>query len=148
MCKIWWFLLNSERKKKPIHVSIVKKIHGLEITQYAFLDHSKTLVFSDVTKIEILFKYSRARAIRTYSVRSKKKLYRAISNNHIAKTNKRRRGQLLYSQSSSCGMNKLKWASAGDHTIFNLVMRWSRAVVLGAGPTTAQLHPGWDTLYT
>ena len=63
---------NSERKKKPIHVSIVKIIHRQERAQYAFLDHSKTLVFSDVIKIEILFKYSRARAIRTYSSRAKK----------------------------------------------------------------------------
>ena len=38
---------------------IVKKIHHLERTQHAFLDHSKTLVFSDVIKIEILVKYSR-----------------------------------------------------------------------------------------
>ena len=51
---------------------IVKKIHRLERAQYVFLDHSKTLVFSDVIKIEILFKYSRARAIRTYSSCGKK----------------------------------------------------------------------------
>ena len=31
-----------------------KKIHHLEHTQYAFLNHSKTLVFSDIIKIEIL----------------------------------------------------------------------------------------------
>ena len=55
---------------------IAKKIHRLERAQYAFLDHSKPLVFSDVIKIEIIFKYSRARAIRTYSSRAKK-LYRA-----------------------------------------------------------------------
>ena len=30
-----------------------KKIHHLERAQYAFLDHSKTLVFRDVIKIEI-----------------------------------------------------------------------------------------------
>jgi len=53
-------------------VPIVKKIHRLERAQYAFLDHSKALVFSDVIKIEILFEYSRARAIRTYSSRAKK----------------------------------------------------------------------------
>ena len=51
---------------------IAKKIHHLERTQYAFLDYSKALVFSDVIKIEILFKYSRARAICTYSSRGKK----------------------------------------------------------------------------
>ena len=51
---------------------IVKKIHRLERVQYAFLDHSKTHAFSDVIKIEILFKYSRGRAIRTYSSRGKK----------------------------------------------------------------------------
>ena len=55
---------------------IVKKIHCLEHAQYAVLDHSKTLVFSDVIQIEILFKYSRARAIRTYSSCTKKN-YRA-----------------------------------------------------------------------
>ena len=49
---------NSERKKKPIHVPVVKKIHRLERAQYAFLNHSKTPVFTDVIKIEILFKYS------------------------------------------------------------------------------------------
>ena len=43
---------NSERKKKPIHAPI---IHRLESTQYASLDHSKPLVFSDVNKIEIIF---------------------------------------------------------------------------------------------
>ena len=62
MCEIRWFLPNSEREKKPIHVPIVKKNHRLERAQYAFLDHSKTLIFSDVIKIEVVFKYSRARA--------------------------------------------------------------------------------------
>ena len=56
-----------ERKKKPIHVPIVKKIHHLEQTQCAFLDHSKTLGFSGIIEIEILFKYLCACAIRTYS---------------------------------------------------------------------------------
>ena len=56
---------------------ILEKIRRLERAQYVCLDHSKTLVFSDVIKIEILFKYSRARAIRTYSSRAKKKLCRA-----------------------------------------------------------------------
>ena len=51
---------------------MLKKIHRLERAQYAFSDQSKTLGFSDVIKIEILFKYSRARAIRTYSSRTKK----------------------------------------------------------------------------
>ena len=63
---------NSKRKERAIHVPIVKKIHLLERAQYAFSDQSKPLVFSDVIKIEILFKYSRAPAIRTYSSRAKK----------------------------------------------------------------------------
>ena len=68
------FFFSNEQKKKPIHVPIEKKPknHRLESAQYAFLDHSKTLVFRDVIKIEILFKYSRASAIRTYSSRAKK----------------------------------------------------------------------------
>ena len=33
---------NSERKKKPIHMLIVKKIHRLESAHYALLDHSKS----------------------------------------------------------------------------------------------------------
>ena len=37
---------NRERKKKPIHVPIVEKIHRLESAQCPFLDHSETLVFS------------------------------------------------------------------------------------------------------
>ena len=37
MCKISWFSpINSERKKNPIHVPIVQKIHHLEWAQYAF----------------------------------------------------------------------------------------------------------------
>ena len=48
------FFSKSEKKKNPIHVPILKKIHCLECTQYAFLDHSKTLVFRDIIKIEIL----------------------------------------------------------------------------------------------
>ena len=56
MCEIAWFFRNSERKKKPIHVKIVNKIHRLERAQYALLDHSKALDFSDVIKIEIIFK--------------------------------------------------------------------------------------------
>ena len=47
---------NSEGKKKPIYVPNVKNTHPLERAQYAFLDHSKPLVFTDVFKIEILFK--------------------------------------------------------------------------------------------
>ena len=50
---------------------IVKKIHRLESAQCAFLDHSKILVLSDVIKIEMFLKYSRAQAIRTYSLRAK-----------------------------------------------------------------------------
>ena len=37
------FFPNSEIKKEPIHVPIIKKIICLERTQYAFLDHSKPL---------------------------------------------------------------------------------------------------------
>ena len=48
MCRIWWFFPNSKRKKKSIHVPIgkVEKFHRLESAQCAFLDYSKTLVFS------------------------------------------------------------------------------------------------------
>ena len=46
-----------DSKRKPIHVPVVKKIRHLEHTQYTFLDYSKTLAFSDVIKIEIIFKY-------------------------------------------------------------------------------------------
>ena len=63
---------NSERKKNPIHVPIVKKFHRLERAHNAFLDHSKTFVINDVIKIEILYEYSRARASRTYSSCAKK----------------------------------------------------------------------------
>ena len=38
------------QKEEAIHVQIAKKNHPLERSQYAFLDHSKTLVFSDVIK--------------------------------------------------------------------------------------------------
>ena len=48
------FFSKSEKKKNPIHVPYLKKIHRLERAQYAFLDHSKILVFRDVIKIEIL----------------------------------------------------------------------------------------------
>ena len=48
------FFPNGERKEKPINVPIVKKIHRLERLQYAFLDPSKTLAFSDVIKIGLL----------------------------------------------------------------------------------------------
>ena len=46
---------------------LLKKIHHLEHTQYAFLNHSKTLVFSDIIEIEIVFKYSHTHASRNYS---------------------------------------------------------------------------------
>ena len=55
---------------------IVKKIHCPERAQYAFLDHSKTLVFSDVIKIDILFN-TRALAPFVPIPRAPKKLYRA-----------------------------------------------------------------------
>ena len=63
---------NSKRKRKPILVPIVKKIDHLKHPQCVFLDHSKTLVFSDVIKIEILFKYLCNQAIRYYSSHTKK----------------------------------------------------------------------------
>lgn len=56
----------------PIHVPIVKKIDHLKHPQYVFLDHSKTLVFSDVIKIEILFKYLCNHAIHDYSSHTKR----------------------------------------------------------------------------
>ena len=56
----------------PIHLLIVKKIHRLERTQYAFLDHPKALVFSDVFKLH-------ARAFTPFVPipRAPEKLYRA-----------------------------------------------------------------------
>lgn len=50
---------------------IVKKIHYVEHTQYAFLDHSKTLVFGDVIKIEIPFKYSHQKTLYRATLNSK-----------------------------------------------------------------------------
>ena len=50
-----FFLIMTERKSLPM-CQFFKKI-GLESTQYVFLDHSKALVFIDVIKIEIIFKY-------------------------------------------------------------------------------------------
>ena len=67
-CKIWWFFLTE----KAYPCANCPKNHRLERAQCAFSDQSKTLVFSDVIKIEILFKYSRALATRTYSSRAKK----------------------------------------------------------------------------
>ena len=66
MCKIWWFFLTA-RKKKPIHC--------LERPQHAFLDHSKTHVFSDIIKWEIIFKYSCAHTIRISYSRGKKTIW-------------------------------------------------------------------------
>ena len=54
---------------------IVKKIHYVERTQYAFLDHSKTLVFSDVIKIEIPFKYSHQKTLYRATLNSKRGKY-------------------------------------------------------------------------
>ena len=54
MYKFDHFFSKSEKKKNPIHVPYLKKIHRLERAQYAFLDHSKILVFRDVIKIELL----------------------------------------------------------------------------------------------
>ena len=56
----------------------------------------------------------------------------------MAKTKKQRRHNFLFTF-------KQTWARPEDHAIFNLVMHWSRAVVLGARATTAQLHSGRDT---
>ena len=41
-------------KEKCYTCANFQKIHRLERAQYAFLDHSKTFVFRDVIKIEIL----------------------------------------------------------------------------------------------
>ena len=51
---------NCERKKKLIHLLIVKKI-CLERTQYAFLDHPKTLVFLVTSS-----NYTHARALTPF----------------------------------------------------------------------------------
>ena len=67
-----FFLIMTERKSLPM-CQFVKKF-SLESTQYVFLDHSKALVFIDVIKIEIIFKYLCAWATRTYSLRAKKTL--------------------------------------------------------------------------
>ena len=63
VCKIWFFP-NSERKKKPVLVPIVKIIHRLECAWYTFLDHPKTLVFR-VIKTKIIFNYLHAGPICT-----------------------------------------------------------------------------------
>jgi len=62
----------QREKEKAYPCADRQKIHRVERAQYLLLDHSKTLVFSDVIKIGILLKYSRARAIRNYSSRAKK----------------------------------------------------------------------------
>ena len=82
-CKIWWYFSNSKTKKNHIHVAIAKNIQRLQRARYAFLDQSKTLVLSDVIKIEILFKYSGAYAIRTYSSRAKKTTTRHLWEDNI-----------------------------------------------------------------
>ena len=64
-------------------MAIAKNIQRLQRVRYAFLDHSKTLVLSDVIKIEILFKYSGAYAIRTYSSRAKKTTTRHLWEDNI-----------------------------------------------------------------
>ena len=67
------FFGNSERKTKPIHIPIAKKSHRLERAQYKILDHvTSHHSFKWRDQIEILFKYSPARAIPTYSSRAKK----------------------------------------------------------------------------
>ena len=57
----------QQEKEKVSPCANCQKIHGLECVQYMLLDHSKTLVFGDVFKIEIPFKYSHACTIHTYS---------------------------------------------------------------------------------
>ena len=44
------FFPNSERKKDTYPCANCQKMHRLERAQYAFLDRSKALVFSDVIK--------------------------------------------------------------------------------------------------
>ena len=55
-------IFSKQREKEKAYpcANCQKKIQLLESGQYAFLDHSKTLVFSDVITIEILLKYSHA----------------------------------------------------------------------------------------
>ena len=62
----------QREKEKAYPCDDRQKIHRLVRAQYALLDHSKTLVFSGINKnMLIIFKYSRARAIRTYYSRAK-----------------------------------------------------------------------------
>ena len=51
----------------------------------------------------------------------------------MVKTKKQKRHNFLFTF-------KQTLARPEDHAIYNLVMHWSRAVVLGARATTAQLH--------
>ena len=46
------FSQQREKEKAYPRANCQKKINRLECAQYAYLDHSKTLVFSDVIKIE------------------------------------------------------------------------------------------------
>jgi len=62
---------------------IAKKIHCLERPQYAFLDHGKTLVFSDVIKEEILFLNIRLLAPFVSIPRAPKKLHGAMHLNYL-----------------------------------------------------------------
>ena len=67
---------------------IVKKIHRLESAQCASLDRSKSLVLSDVIKIVIFLKYSRAQAIRMYSLRAEKTIQSHLKQTVTSKLDK------------------------------------------------------------
>lgn len=76
----------------------------------------KTLDFSDVVNIEILFKYSRAHVLRTYSLRArKKKIYRESHHNWptpLLRNNvKGPRKMLLYILSSSWDLQLYLWST-------------------------------------
>ena len=62
-----FFLTARERKSLPL-CQLSKKFTVWDAPRRAYLDHSKTLIFSDIIKIKIIFKYLRARAICTSSL--------------------------------------------------------------------------------
>jgi len=65
----------TARERKSQSKASCQKNSLSESAQYAFLDHSNTLVFSDFVKIGILSKYLHACAIRTYSVCAEKTIW-------------------------------------------------------------------------
>ena len=83
MCKIRGFFSKSERKKKPIHVPIVKKVHRLQGSQYALLDHSKSLILVTLSKNKF---FPNIRALEPFVLilRAPKKLFRATLKESMA----------------------------------------------------------------